>query len=230
MSNPVQQAVTTVSRPKAAHRSQLPVQRGSCDRLLVTDPVPPFRPGYLFAERYRVERLLARGGHGMVFLAEQLATETRVALKVLWPYLLASEGDAERLELEAKVASRVQSEFIVRVLDAGVDPATYTPFLAMELLEGSSLSSLVRDHGPIPRADALRYLSHVASGLASAHRFVNKSGRNTPIVHRDLKPDNLFLCQRGSEPPIVKILDYGVAKVVSASITNATADIHGTPA
>jgi hypothetical protein len=68
-----------------------------------------------------VERLLARGAHGLVFVAEHLPTERLVALKVLWPYLLGSEEDAECLELEAKVAGRVKSECIVRVLDAGVE-------------------------------------------------------------------------------------------------------------
>jgi isoamylase len=190
----------------------------------------PFRPGYIFAERYRVDRLLARGGHGAVYVAEHLPTERLVALKLLWPHLLASSDDAECLELEAKVAGRVKSEFIVRVLDAGVDAATYTPFLAMELLEGRSLLRLVEEDGPLGWDEALCYLSHVGQGLDHAHGFVDRTGRQTPIIHRDLKPENLFLTRRESGDPLVKILDFGVAKVVSQSVTTTTGVIRGTPA
>jgi isoamylase len=189
----------------------------------------PFQAGYVFGGRYRVDRLLARGGHGAVFVAEHLPTETDVALKVLWPHMVASDEDADCLELEAKVAGRVKSDFIVRVLDAGVDTATYTPFLAMELLEGRSLLRLIQDEGPLAMDAALRYLSHVAQGLDHAHHFVDKSGHRTPIVHRDLKPENLFLARREAAEPIVKILDFGVAKVLGRSVTT-TASIRGTPA
>jgi glycogen operon protein len=195
----------------------------------VADASLPFPAGYVFGERYRVGRLLARGGHGSVFVAEQLATGTEVALKLLWPHVLASQDDADCLELEATVAGRVKSEFIVRVLDAGVDAATFTPFLAMELLEGRSLLRLVREDGPLRMEDALRYLSHVAQGLDHAHDFVDDAGRHTPIVHRDLKPENLFLTRREGGEPLVKILDFGVAKVVSRSITTS-GTIRGTPA
>jgi len=189
----------------------------------------PFPPGYVFGERYRIGSLLARGGHGAVFVAEQLATGTEVALKLLWPHLLPSEDDADCLELEATVAARVKSEFIVRVLDAGVDATTFTPFLAMELLEGRSLLRVVREDGPLRMEDALRYLAHVGRGLDDAHGFMDDAGRHTPIVHRDLKPENLFLTRRESGEPLVKILDFGVAKVVSRSITTS-ATIRGTPA
>jgi isoamylase len=196
---------------------------------ILTESFLPFRAGYIFGERYRVERLLARGGHGLVFAAEHLPTERFVALKVLWPYLLVSKEDAEHLELEAKVAARVKSEFIVRVLDAGVDPATYTPFLAMDLLEGRSLLRVVQEDGALTPSQALGYLSHVAQGLDQAHGFVDKSGRSTPIIHRDLKPENLFLTARENGEPLVKILDFGVAKVLNGSVTT-TGSICGTPA
>ena len=84
-----------------------------CISQSVAEFVLPFRPGHVFAGRYRVDHLLAQGGNGAVFVAEHLPTKTLVALKLLWPHLLASNDDSECLELEAKVASRVKSEFIV---------------------------------------------------------------------------------------------------------------------
>ena len=210
-------------------RTVLPADKDWCRSLVLPESLQPFRPGYIFSERYRVERLLAQGGHGLVFVAEHLPTERNVALKVLWPHLLGSKEDLECLELEAKVAGRVKSEFIVRVVDAGVDSATYTPFLAMELLEGRSLFRLVREDGALTPSQVLSYLSDVAQGLDQAHGFVDKSGRSTPIIHRDLKPENLFLTARENGERIVKILDFGVAKVLSGSVTT-TGSIRGTPA
>ncbi len=236
---PTQPALTLASAPTLdgypasvtlpRRRNQPQSDEGWCISRDVAELVLPFQPGYVFGGRYRVERLLARGGHSAVFVAEHLPTEREVALKLLWPHQLASQDDAACLELEAKVASRVKSEFIVRVLDAGVDAATYTPFLAMELLEGRSLLRVVEEDGPLTLADALRDLSHVAQGLDHAHGFVDKAGRPTPIIHRDLKPENLFLTRRENGEPLVKILDFGVAKVVSQSVTT-TGAIRGTPA
>jgi isoamylase len=208
---------------------RLPSDGEWCTPRGVAESLLPFQPGHVFAGHYRVERLLARGGHGTVFVAEHLPTERLVALKLLWPHLLTSPDDANCLELEAKVAGRVNSEYIVRVLDAGVDAATYTPYLAMELLDGRSLLQLVEEDGPLPLARALLYLSHAAQGLDRAHGFVDKAGHHTPIVHRDLKPENLFLTRRENGEAIVKILDFGVAKVVSGSVTT-TGSIRGTPA
>ncbi|HET9929630.1 MAG TPA: protein kinase, partial [Polyangiaceae bacterium] len=173
--------------------------------------------------------MLARGGHGIVFVAEHLPTERLVALKVLWPHIPESDVAVAWLALEAKVAGRVKSEFIVQVLDAGVDAATYTPFLAMELLEGRSLLRVVREEGALTASQALGLLSQVAQGLDHAHGFIDKAGRATPIIHRDLKPENLFLTTRDNGEPLVKILDFGVAKVLDGSVT-ATGSIRGTPA
>jgi len=88
-------------------RTVLPADKDWCRSLVLPESLQPFRPGYIFSERYRVERLLAQGGHGLVFVAEHLPTERNVALKVLWPHLLGSKEDLECLELEAKVAGRV---------------------------------------------------------------------------------------------------------------------------
>ena len=127
------------------------------------------KPGQEFAGRYRVDSLLAQGGFGAVFVAEQLTTELRVALKVLWPHVLASKEAVEKFQLEARVAARVNSEYIVKVLDAGFDDATGLPFLVMELLQGESLDRHVVTQGPLAPAEAHRYLTQVAHGLDRAH-------------------------------------------------------------
>lgn len=186
------------------------------------------RPGQLFAGRYKIERPLAEGGFGAVYVAEQMSTELRVALKVLWPHVLASRDAVEKFHLEARVASRIQSQHVVQVLDAGFDDATKMPFLAMELLSGETLEQLVERSGPLPAGQLVTLMGQLASGLDKAHAHVGKDGAPAPIVHRDLKPENLFLTQREDGAPCLKILDYGIAKVLSAD-TQLSQEIRGTP-
>jgi serine/threonine-protein kinase len=186
------------------------------------------QPGQVLAGRFRIERFLAQGGFGAVFVAEQLATETRVALKVLWPQILSTQSAVERFMLEARVAGRVRSEHIVRVLDAGLDEQTRMPFLAMELLEGRDVQRLIEQHGPLPPDLVVGYLRQVASGLDKAHAYVDREGKHQPIAHRDLKPENLFVTQRDDGTAMVKILDFGIAKVLSQS-ANVSTEVKGTP-
>jgi serine/threonine-protein kinase len=185
-------------------------------------------PGQVIAGRYRIERLLARGGHGTVFVAEQLATEAKVALKVLQAQVLESLEARERFELEAKIAGRVASDFIVRVLDAGVDDASGLPFIAMELLEGESLADVVAQRGPLSMVETATCLLQIGQGLDKAHAHRSKDGKPTPIIHRDLKPENLFLATREDGERVAKILDFGVAKVISENVAKSR-DINGSP-
>lgn len=184
--------------------------------------------GQIFGGRYRVQRVIARGGMGAVYAAEQIATELPVAIKVLYPHILRSPDSIEKFELEAKVAGRVNSEHIVRVLDAGYDRTTRLPFLVMELLRGQELKSLVDKGGPLTLEATVEYIRQVARGLDRAHRHVNKDGNPKPIVHRDLKPENLFLTRRENGEPVVKILDFGLAKVLGDS-AHVSQDVKGTP-
>jgi serine/threonine-protein kinase len=186
------------------------------------------QPGQVFAGRYRIERFLAQGGFGAVYVAEQIETELRVAVKVLWPHVLQSETAVAKFKLEARIAGRVGSEHIVQVLDAGFDEPTGMPFLVMELLDGQELEDFVLKNGPLSAERAVRYLSQVASALDKAHGYRNREGELEPIVHRDLKPENLFLCRREHGDPMVKVLDFGIAKVLSQS-TQVSQEIKGTP-
>jgi eukaryotic-like serine/threonine-protein kinase len=191
--------------------------------------VPVLQPNQLFADRYRIVKPLAEGGMGAVFVAQHTATEALVALKVLWPHVMQSERARQSFELEAKVAARVKSEHIVRVFDAGLDGATRSPFLVMELLEGVTLAEKVWRNGPRPWREVTDWIGQTARGLDAAHGHRNANGVAEPIVHRDLKPENLFLSAGGQGTTLVKILDFGIAKVLGESI-HPSREVRGTPA
>src|SRR5690606_28469917 len=112
--------------------------------------------------------------------------------------------------------------------DAGTDEATGLHYLVMELLEGESLESLVRRQGALPPALILSLLQQVAQGLDRAHSHADADGVLRPIVHRDLKPDNIFITQSSAGGTVAKILDFGIAKVLSAT-SGVSQDLRGTP-
>jgi TonB family protein len=177
---------------------------------------PTLSPGSVFASEFRIERPLAEGGMGAVYIAEQLGTGQRRALKVMQPQLLPDEKSRQRFLEEARIGSRIESEHVVQVVAAGVDPASGTPWLAMELLDGADLDRYVRGRGALPVAEALELLEQAAHALADAHA--------KGIVHRDLKPENLFVAKsrrRGAEHT-VKILDFGIARTIAESRAGAT--------
>lgn len=165
------------------------------------------QPGSVFAGDFRIERALAMGGMGAVYVAEQLSTGRKRALKLLLPSLVESERSRERFEQEARVASRIASDHVVEVVSAGVDPASGAPWLAMELLEGETLAGRVERAGPLPPAETLEVMRQLCHALGAAHA----SG----LVHRDIKPENLFLARprRDGVPFTLKILDFGIAKL-----------------
>ncbi|HEX2882664.1 MAG TPA: serine/threonine-protein kinase [Polyangiaceae bacterium] len=183
--------------------------------------------GEMFAGRYRVIRRLAEGGMGAVYVAVQEATELEVALKVLWPHVLQRSEAVGRFALEAKISARIRSDHIVQVFDAGFDQDTQMPFLVMELLQGLPLQGLVEQRGALAPADAIEIITQTARGLDRAHAYRDASGP-APVIHRDLKPDNIFVTRRETGEYLVKILDYGIAKILSQS-TSLSREIKGTP-
>ena len=183
--------------------------------------VSTLQEGAVFADRYRVLRLLASGAMGEVYEVVHLGTERHRALKVLHRHLFQSDDLLERFELEARVASRVESEFIVDVVDAGVDPHTRTPFLVMELLRGEELGRRLKRMGRLSEGEVVTYLSQVALALDRTHQ--------ASIVHRDLKPANLFLTERDDGTPRIKILDFGVAKLMAEGTSSDGTQSLGTP-
>jgi serine/threonine protein kinase/predicted DsbA family dithiol-disulfide isomerase len=178
--------------------------------------------GTTVATDYRIERELARGGMGVVYVATQLSTGRQRALKLMHPTLVQNERMRRRFEQEARVGSRIDSEHVVQVIAAGVEPKSGMPWIAMELLEGEDLQRLVDRRGPLGLEETAQLFAQVCHGLAAAHR--------AGVVHRDLKPENVFLmhARREGAALTVKLLDLGIAKIVAESRPADTAAI-GTP-
>ena len=181
------------------------------------------------AERYEIVRKLGSGGMGEVSEAHDRTTGAGVALKLLH----TNDRDlVRRFQREARAASRLDTPHIVRVLDFGTDPAGDTPFMVMELLEGEDLQHLIARLGCLPPDLCLRVASQVCRGLVAAHA--------EQITHRDIKPANLFLTRAPGGRRVVKILDFGIAKIhgsigtaaeggkVSAAVTR-TGSMVGSP-
>ena len=162
--------------------------------------------GQVFHGRYQIVRCLKSGGMGAVYECIHLKTRKRRALKVMLPEIVASAGMRERFELEARVTADIESEHIAETFDAGVDEETGAPFLVMELLRGEDLGGVLKQRGALPFEEVVLLLFQAALALDRTHA--------AGIVHRDLKPDNLFLTTRDDGAPRLKILDFGVAKVV----------------
>lgn len=177
--------------------------------------------GSIFAGRFRIIKQIASGGMGAVYEVMHLETERRRALKVMHPHVLQSADLRERFKLEAKVAARIESEFVVDVVDASVDETTGVPYLVMELLRGEELGKRLKRVGRLAPDEVVMYLGQTARALEKSHRAA--------IVHRDLKPANLFLAEREEGQPIIKVLDFGIAKLVADSTNASATQSIGTP-
>jgi serine/threonine protein kinase len=173
--------------------------------------------GSVFAGDYRVVEPLAAGGMGAVYVVDQLSTSKKRALKVMHPELVADPELRRRFEQEAQLGSRIESEHVVDVHAAGVDTASGMPWLVMELLRGEHLGKLIEKRGALPLADARAIFEQLCHALVAAH--------GARIVHRDLKPENIFIAQsrRSGTPVLVKVLDFGIAKLSEEAGTRSTA-------
>ncbi|MEO7332046.1 MAG: serine/threonine-protein kinase, partial [Minicystis sp.] len=171
------------------------------------------QPGQVLAGKYRVERVLGEGGMGVVIAALHLQLDRRVALKFLRPELTQSREVVLRFSNEARNVGKIESEHVAKVLDVGVleDGA---PYMVMEYLEGTDLSDLLHKTGPVPVHDACEYILQACEAIAEAHGH--------GIIHRDLKPANLFLTKGQSGEPVVKVLDFGVSKVLDLATDDDT--------
>jgi serine/threonine-protein kinase len=178
--------------------------------------------GSVFAGRYRIVRCIAQGGMGAVYEVVHTETQRRRALKVMLPNMLQNQDMRDRFRQEACVTANIESDYIVDVLDAGIDEKTQMPFLVMELLRGEELDKRLRRLGRLDAREVVTYLHHVALALDKTHR--------ASIVHRDLKPGNVFLTEREDGTFRAKILDFGVAKLIAEGATSAGATQSlGTP-
>lgn len=164
----------------------------------------PVREGDVLAGKYRVDRVLGAGGMGVVVAATHLQLEQRVALK-----FLVSNGFDEQAGMrflrEARSIVKLRSEHVVRVLDTGTLDSGQ-PYIVMELLEGQDLQQELTARGPIPLVEAVDWVLQACEAIAEAHV--------AGIVHRDLKPANLFLTRRPDHSALIKVLDFGIAKLL----------------
>ena len=194
---------------------------------LLPDDPETLAPGTLIDSRYRVERVLGRGGFAVVYQVQHLRLEQPAALKVL--DLHGSSRDVamfrERFEREAKLAARLEHPNVVKVFDYGFVEQNRQPYLAMELLRGHDLEHELRSSGPLEPERAKRLFLGALEALELAHE--------RGIVHKDLKPSNLFLRDAGHpERERLVVLDYGIARVFDdeGSRLTQTNQFAGTPA
>ena len=187
-------------------------------------PVDTVQTGQIIAGKYRVERVLGRGGMGVVLLAMHDALDQRVAIKIMHPEAAAEQEWVARFQREARMAAKIKSEHVVRVFDVGrLDNGA--PYMVMEYLEGKDLQDILNEKKRLSIEETARYILQVSEALAEAHAL--------GIVHRDLKPANLFVAKRSDGSPCAKILDFGISKVGS-SLTGevtmtSTSAIVGSP-
>ncbi len=162
--------------------------------------------GQVIAERYHVLKKLGEGGMGQVYLAEHVKMGRRNAIKVMSAGLSSDPEAVSRFNREAANAAQISHPNVCTIYDFGEHDGLI--YLAMEYVEGSTLTQLLADGGPLPLARVASIVSQVADALAAAH--------DVGIVHRDLKPDNIMIVrQRGRD--LVKVVDFGIAKAIGAT-------------
>ncbi|HEX8336075.1 MAG TPA: serine/threonine-protein kinase [Pyrinomonadaceae bacterium] len=162
--------------------------------------------GLVLDDKYRLDERLGEGGMGTVYRATHLLIERPVAVKVLSPRLVTDEAAKERFRREARAAGRLQHTNAVAVTDFG-ETRDGLVYLVMELLEGRPLREVLARDAPLDPARAVSLMLQISAAVEAAHE--------AGIIHRDLKPGNIFLVQRPDSPYIVKVLDFGIAKIAA---------------
>jgi len=179
-------------------------------------------PGAVIAGRYRIDAVLGEGGMGAVFRATEIATSQSLALKFMAPEMRKRPGMASRFANEATAAAKIASEHVVviRGVEATEDG---TPFIVMELLEGTDLDRIVETEAPLEIPRAVHFGLQILRALQVAH--------GAGVVHRDLKPSNCLVVVREGDPDYLKLIDFGITKILGEdSGLTKTSTTLGTPA
>jgi serine/threonine protein kinase len=175
--------------------------------------------GQTIAGKFRIEAMVGRGAMGCVYKATQLNLKKTVAIKVLNPSRPADGAYAARFKREAKAASRMDHPNSLRVIDYGEDEGGIL-YIAMEFLQGKDLLAVLREEYPLTRERVVSILSQVLAALAVAHEM--------GVIHRDLKPENIMLLaskdDEGKAIEVVKVCDFGIAKIVEAEVDPTTGE------
>jgi serine/threonine protein kinase len=203
-------------------RQNFPTTQTACphDQTVLSLPDPYLLLGRTLLEKYRIDALVGLGGMGAVYCAYHTGLDRRVAFKILQPNIaVVDEHLIELFEREAKVSGRLTHPNIVDVKDAGRTPDGLA-YIVMEWLEGRTLDEELRAQGRLSYARTGEILRQIAAALAEAH------AKN--VVHRDLKPANVMLVQRGGGSEIVKVLDFGIGKILNETGAAVSA-VMGTP-
>ena len=175
------------------------------------DPATPVDPlvGHTLDEKYHLEARLGIGGMGTVYRARHLLIDRPVAVKVLNQRFVEDEAARTRFHREARAAGRLQHANAVTVTDFGESQDGYV-YLVMELLEGRTLRDVLAKEAPLDAARSVSLMMQISAAVAAAHE--------AGIIHRDLKPANIFIVQRAEVPAVVKVLDFGIAKLAVESL------------
>ncbi|MBS1990185.1 MAG: serine/threonine protein kinase [Cyanobacteria bacterium SZAS LIN-3] len=163
-------------------------------------------PGYIIADQYEIVSLLGQGGMSAVYKATDLLMKRSVAVKCLHTRMLSDKTSILRFQKEAQAAGNLNHPHIVKIHQYGLD-SNKRPFLVMDYLEGQSLQELIDGNKKLPLEEAARILVDAADGLEQAH----KKG----VVHRDFKPSNIMLVRTEEENDCVKLVDFGIAKLIT---------------
>ncbi len=178
--------------------------------------------GSIIAERYHVMKKLGEGGMGQVYLAEHVKMGRKSAVKVMNPGMVNDADAISRFNREAANASRINHPNVAGIYDFG-ETADGLIYLAMEFIEGESLTSIIEREGALKPDRAARIIKQTGDGLAVAH--------DMGIVHRDLKPDNIMIAKGRQGTDLVKVVDFGIAKAAGAENQKVTKTglVVGTP-
>jgi serine/threonine protein kinase len=187
----------------------------------------------LLLDKYEIVRVIGKGGMGMVYEARELDSGRRVAVKWMHGHAFAEDDpNLLRFQQEARIAGTLDSPHVTAVYECAREPAKDVVFQVMELLEGEDLHELLARVGALHPEVALRIATQACAGLSAAH--------TAGVVHRDIKPENIFLARRGPDEIIVKLLDFGIAKIrqskdagagmtVPAGSMTSSGEMLGTP-
>lgn len=181
-------------------------------------------PGVIFADRYQILECLGRGGMGTVYSAQHIGLSKKFAIKLLHGHLCTSGSTLKRFAQEAKAASAIEHQNIIEVVDAGITHDNVA-FFVMEHLKGEDLATTFRRECPMPWLRAKRIALQLCDALQAAH--------DLGIIHRDVKPANCFRITRNINTDFIKILDFGIAKIITHDPASregwtATGDVLGT--
>jgi serine/threonine protein kinase len=174
---------------------------------------------------YKIVEVIGRGGMGIIYKAHDQWMDRTIAIKMLHQHLVHDPQSLQRFNQEAKAAGNIEHPNVIQAYDFGVAPSTDQPFLVMEYLQGKSLADVIEDEKQIDAERSVNIFIQASEALAAAH------AKN--VLHRDLKPSNIMLIQTKDQPDFVKIVDFGIAKLLPGSGKEVqltqTGEVFGSP-